>query len=68
MSKLIDKYQTLRNTIIERAIHINNMLYDLYETVIYKNLNILMLMGILMPILYISYDIFDWLGNNYYKA
>lgn len=29
MSKLIDKYQTLRNTIIERAIHINNMLYDL---------------------------------------
>lgn len=29
MSKLIDQYQTLRNTIIERAIHINNMLYDL---------------------------------------
>lgn len=29
MSKLIDKYQTLRNKIIERAIHINNMLYDL---------------------------------------
>ena len=29
MSKLINKYQTLRNKIIERAIHINNMLYDL---------------------------------------
>lgn len=29
MSKLIDKYQTLRTKIIERAIHINNMLYDL---------------------------------------
>ncbi len=29
MSKLIDKYQTLRNKIIERAIHINNMLHDL---------------------------------------
>lgn len=30
MSKLIDKYQTLRNKIIERAIHINNMLHELY--------------------------------------
>lgn len=29
MSKLIDKYQTLYNTVIERAIHINNMLYEL---------------------------------------
>lgn len=29
MNKLIDKYQTVRTKIIERAIHINNMLYDL---------------------------------------
>lgn len=29
MSKLIDKYQTLYNMVIERAIHINNMLYEL---------------------------------------
>lgn len=29
MSKLIDKYQKIRTKVIERAIHINNMLYDL---------------------------------------
>lgn len=29
MSNLINKYQNLRNEIIKRAIHINNMLHDL---------------------------------------
>lgn len=29
MNNLIEQYQTLRNTIIERAIEVNNMLYEL---------------------------------------